>query len=351
MFRPSNRRRRRRTRAFIVAFILAVVGLMVLNDTVFAIADPDTPPNIDKITAYDGVLDAGDLLVVVEYDLKYASLPDEPINEAYLGRFFTGTTEVNSTEPYAFNDNGYGRGVFSMYWTAAQKATASIEFDNTNSEDYQIKFEGKVGVFPGDAPTTTATNILWQDVTNTVDLLHAQIKNLARSLEFDAKWAANSQDLISSTGGVDLLTAAGEEYFANAIPHLQAMTPSLFSSGVRAANFTEEDFGSSYSDEIGTFWDGTWVDDTFTTLATTLRVGKGLLKALFALFCIVIIVWFVSKLLANTDMGQQFGILTIALTLPMFAAVDMIPLEMAILVAFLAIIGLMWTFMLRRAGA
>ena len=349
MFRPSNRRRRRRTRAFIVAFILAVVGLMVLTDTVFAIADPDRPPTIDKITAYDGVLDAGDLLVVVEYDLKYASLPDEPINEAYLGRFFTGTTELNSTEPYAFNDKGYGRGVFSMYWTAAQKATASIEFDNTNSEDYQIKFEGKVGVFPGDVPTTTATNILWQDPT-TKGLLHTQIKDLARSLEFDVKWAANSQDLISSTGGVDLLTAAGEEYFANAIPHLQAMVPSLFSSGVRAANFTEEAFGSSYSDELDTFWDDNWIDTTFTTLATTLRVGKGLLWALFALYWIVIIVWFTSKLLGNTDVAQQFGILTIAVTMPMFAAVGMIPLEMAILVAFLAIIGLMWTFMLRRAG-
>ena len=334
-----------------IAFVLACAMYAMVANDVFAIADPDTPPDIKKITAYDSVLDAGDLLVVVEYDLVYASLPDEPINEAYLGRFFRGTVELNSTEPYPFNDKGYGRGLFSMYWTAAQKATASIEFDNSNSEDYQIRLEGKVGVFPGDVPTTTATNIIWQDATDTKDLLHAQIKALAISLEFDVDWAANSQDLISSSGGVDLLTSAGDEYFANAIPHLQSMVPSLFSSGVTGADFTEEEFGTSYSDELDGFWDGNWIDTKFATLATTLRVSTGLLKTLFALFWIVIIVWFTSKLLDNTDMGRQFGVMTIAVTLPMFAAVGLMPLEMVIMVASLAIIALFWTFLGRRAGA
>ncbi len=352
MFRPLGKSRRRRTWAFFIAFSIVYALLAVLaSKDVFAIENPDSPPTIKDITAYQSVLDAGDLLVVVEYDLEYASLPDEPINEAYLGRFFRGNDELNSVEPFAFNDKGYGRGVFSLYWTAVQVTTSSIEFDNPNGEDYQVRFQGKVGVFPGDVPTTTATNIIWQDVTDTKDLLHAQVTSIARSFEFDSAWAANDQDLISSTAGVDLLTAAGEEYFANAIPHLQAMVPTLFSSGVSAAGFTEEPSATSYSAELDTFWDGRWLDTIFEDLAATLRVSKGILKTMFALFWMVIIVWFTSKLLGNTDMGRQYGILTIAVTLTMFTAVNFIDLALTITVASLAVIALFWTFMGRRAGA
>lgn len=345
-----NNRSRRRTRKLLLAFAIFMVLFSVWLNVVHAITDPDSPPTIQEIKAYDSVLDDGDLLVVVEYDLEYASIPSEPINDTYLGRFFRGIDELNSTDPYPFNDKGYGRGLFSMYFTAAQKIAASIEFDNTNSEDYRVRFEGKVGVFPGGVPTTTVTNILWQDKTDTKDLLHSQIKKLALSLEFDSGWSANSQDLISSTGGVDLLTDAGEEYFANAIPHLHSMVPSLFSSGVSGANFTEESFETSYSDELDSFWDGNWVDTKFETLATTFKAPKSLLTSLFALFWIVMIVWFTSKMLDDTDHGQQFGVLTIAITLPMFAAVGWIPLQAVIMVSFLAIVALMWTFMLRRAG-
>ena len=351
MSRSQIKSRRRRNRLLIFGIVLAVMAVFALRSTVFAIDDPDTPPDIKSINAYTGVLDPNDLLIVVEYDLFYSVLPTETITEAYLGRFFVDSLEQNSVDPFAFNDKGYGRGLFSMYFTEAQKDAASIEFDNPNSEAYQVRFQGKVGVFPGDPPTTVATGIVWNDATDTTALLHNQIKLLARSLEFDVAWAANGFDLISSSGGVDLLTASGDEYFSNAIPHLQSMIPTIFSSGVAPGNFTEEVQGTSYADELGTFWDGNWIDEIFETEAARFQVPKSVLTSTFAFFWMALIVWFTAKLLDNTATAQQFGVLTTAVTLPMFAAVDWIPLELAIVTGFMCMLALMWTFIGRRAGA
>ena len=151
---------------FCVKLILAWILFMVLSETVFAISNPTSITIVD-VRAYDAVLEADDLLVVVEYDLAYTVFPAEIISDAYLGRFLNGTTELTSVEPYAFNDKGYGAGIFSFYWSPAQKETASIEFNNPNVEPYTVVLQGKPGVFPGTAPSITSPTIHWQDASNT----------------------------------------------------------------------------------------------------------------------------------------------------------------------------------------
>ena len=358
--RPDPQRHRRNLRGYDFLETLALLWAMVVlwnPGNVFAIADP-TSISIEDTRAYDSVLEPGDLLVIVEYNVVYASTPADLISDAYIGRFRRGTADLNATEPFAFNDNGYGRGIFSLYWTEAQKTAGSIEFGDTNNESYTVTLPGKTGVFPGGVPPTTPSTILWQDATDTRALLEAHITDLARKLEADAGWAdsADFDDLIESPAGINQLTSggvgSGEEYFANAIPQSRSMVPDLYTSGITSPDFTEEIHGTSYADDLDKFWDGdgNWVDAKWQTLADRYKVPKSTITSLVAVLIMMVIVWFTAKLLDGTDRGWQFGVMTVALTLPMFAAVGWVPMEVTMIVATMAVLGVTWTLWGRRAG-
>jgi len=337
-----------------LAFVLVLVGLWawITATIVYAIANPDTIA-IEDVRAYSTVLTDDDLLVVVEYNLAYASLPTEVITDAYIGRFKRGTEELNQTEPFAFNDKGYGRGIFSLYWTPAEVTASSIEFSNPNSESYTVSLEGKIGVFPGSVPSVETSTINWQDVTITKTLLFAQIAFLAKKFENDPGWNDDPAfaDLIENPGGEGQLTTTGENYFAGAIEHLSSMIPSLFTSGQAAPDFVETAFTSSYEDDLNSFWDGNWVDTRFQLLADRFEVPKRSITTVFALFWMLLIAWFVSaRLLSGVNDSQAFGLATVALTLPMFTAVNWVPLPIAMTVAFICLLGIGWTLWLRRAG-
>jgi hypothetical protein len=351
----SNRPRRgpnKRALAVFAGFILAFALIFAWTEDVFAIDNPDTI-NIDAVRAYGGVLQPGDLLIVVEYTLSYASLPDEIISDAYLARFLRGTTPLNQVEPFAFNDKGYGVGILSMYWTAAQKNTDSIEFDDTNSEGYQINLQGKPGVFSGSAPTTTTGTIIWTDITDTKLLLFNDVRSFALRLGNIPEWNNNDDFdvLVNQPGGTAQLNTAGEDYFSNAIPQLQSMIPLIFSSGVSSPSFVDDTLDTAFKDDLDKFWDGNWVDTRFQNLADRYRAPKHTITTLFALFFMGLIAWYVAtQLLDGDDTSWSFGMLTLAVTLPMATAVNWIPLDLAIVVAFVALLGLAWALLARRAG-
>ncbi len=336
-----------------IGVIVAWISFMVVYETAFGISNPDSI-TIEGVKAYDSVLEADDLLMVVEYNLPYAVTPDEIISDAYLGRFLNGTTELTSVEPFAFNDKGYGRGIFSFYFSAAQKATASIEFDNPNSENYLVTLQGKPGVFPGTAPSITSPTIDWQSGLLSQIKLHFHIRNLAYKFENDPGWNDDPDfdDLIQSPGGVEQLTGSGEEYFSNAIPQLQSMIPGIFSSGTSAPDFSQSPDNQDYADDLDTFWDGNWVGTHFDTLATTYDAPRGVITALIATLFIGLIAFFSANLLGQNAEAAGFGMMTMAVTLPMFTAINMVPLNFTIVTAFvLGVLGIGWVIFLRRAGA
>jgi hypothetical protein len=335
-----------------VLIIFAVILLgAITGGRVFAIADPTTI-SIEDVRAYDGVLTAGDLLLVVEYNIVYASTPDETISEAYLGRFKRAGTEYASVEPYAYNDKGYGAGVFSLYWTEAQKDADSIEFENPNGETYSLIFQGKIGVFPGTAPSTTTSTIDWRPTSDTQTELFNHIQALANTLQNDSGWSDNIP-LISTTADIIQLSAKGEDYFTNAIPSLGSMVPAIFSSGLSSPDDTPSVHKKGFENEVNTFWDtdGSWVDERFDNLAETFRMPKAVITAILSLFIIGGVVWASARLMGESDRGWEFGLLTMAVTLPLLTAVNWMPMGVTMTVALFALLGIGWTLFLRRAGA
>jgi hypothetical protein len=328
-----------------------VLGLFLTYSTVRAIEDPTTI-SIEDVRAYDGVLTSGDLLMVVEYNLVYGSTPTETIDQAFLGRFTRDGTEYASVEPYAYNDRGYGRGAFSLYWTQTQKEDDSIEFSNPNGETYNIIFQGKVGVFPGSAPSTTTATIDWRDTVNTQSELFTHIQTLANRFQNDAGWT-NNTPLISTSSDIIQLTAKGEDYFTNAIPALGPMVPSLFSSAVSSPDDTPNIHSRDFEGRVNTFWDteGSWVDTRFDNLAEKFRMPKSVITSILSLFIISGVIWGSAKLMDQSDRGWEFGILTIAVTLPILTAVNWMPMGVTMSVALFALLGIGWTLFLRRAGS
>lgn len=346
--------KKRRFRSLFLAAALGLAAAVVLAvawaGVVYAIAEP-TSITIEDIRAYDGVLTEGDLLLVVEYDLVYGSIPTETIDQAFLGRFKRDGTEYSSVEPYAYNEKGYGLGVFSLYWTKEQKETDSIEFENPDAEAYTVTLQGKLGVFPGASPSTTSGTIDWQDSANSKDLLFAQIQYLANRFQNDAGWSDNIP-LISTSAGEIKLSAKGEDYFANTIPQLAAMVPAIFSTGRSVPDVTTTEHSREFEARVKTFWDtdGNWVDTRFANLADTFRVPKSAITSILAFFIIGGVAWGCARLMGNSDRGWEFGLLTMGVTLPLMTAVNWMPMAVTMTVALFAILGLAWTLFLRRAG-
>ncbi len=345
----------KRSKLFLFIAVVVAAFLWAASFTsVFAIADPDSIA-IEDVRAYDSVLESGDLLIIVEYNLPYTALPDEIIFDAYLGRFLLDTTELKSVEPFAFNDKGYGRGIFSLYWTKVQKEADSIEFDNPNAEAYKLILQGKVGVFTGSVPTITSNSISWTDTARTATLLFQEIERIARKFENDTGWNddADFADLIENPGGTVQLTStgigSGEEYFSNAVPQLGAMIPSIFSSSQTSPDVSERPDSRSFADEKDQFWNGNWIDEKFDFLALQHQAPKRTFTAMFAVIFMGLIAFFCANLLGQNALAVPFGMLTMAFTFPMFGAINFFPLNFVLATSFvMGVLGLGWVFFLRK---
>ncbi len=335
---PGKRRGAGRATAVFLAIFAAV---MLPAQPVFAIADPDSLV-INTAWAYDGVLETSDLLLIVDYNVDYSSLPTETIAEAFFARFLVEGSQVNSVEPVPFNDRGWGRGIFSFYWPAADRTSDSIEYENTNSESYEIVVQGKPSLF-SDPPKIVATGIAWRDNTNTEASLRADIEALAEALENDAAWVTNSVDLLTRLAGEVALATSGEDYFGRAIPNLAGMIPDMFSTSRQSVEFLERDHGSSTQDGLDGFWAGSPVDTFYDSAAADLRIDKSVLTSLTAFAAMAAIAFAVGAKSNN----QQWGLITMPFTLGIFMAWTWIPMVVGGLAVFVSVLLLAYSYILR----
>jgi len=216
----------------LLCVLIAVVLAVVPATPVFAIADPDDPPEVPAVFVFEGLLEAGDVGVFIEYFVDYtiAGTPTEPITDSFLAVFVDtdGTTQLRTTAPFAFDDNGYGRGIAWIFFTAAE-ATA-FGLTSASIADYRIWFTGNPGLtwVPGPDPPKTITTI---DVWNTTGDMNNQlaIRVLTEAQVLEGPWAP--LDLVEVTSIGSRLTSTGEAYFEDAIPNLRNLAPGVFTAG------------------------------------------------------------------------------------------------------------------------
>ncbi len=332
-------------KAALASCICLALGLaMVPGQANAQIADPDSL-TFESVNAFDGVINTGDLLILVRYRIDFAVLPNLAVSDAFVGRFFASSVEVNASEILAFQDLGYGTGIFSFYFTEAEKTAASIEFNNPNSELYEVVVQGKPSAFT-DPPTVTTATITFRSTTNTRQQLITIVKALATTLQTDAAWVANNILLLDFVAGQEVLTGDGESYFAQSVPNLQVMIPALFGSSTTAPPVNERNFGFSERDRLGNFFTGTSIDTAFESAADTFEVDKILITSIVGL---ILVGFFV--VLANGLTGSpEFGLFSLAFTYPLAATIGLGSLVAVTVVASIGVLGIGFVLFLRRAA-
>jgi len=204
--------------------IIAILATPLLAIPVYAIADPDTEPQVSAVYVYE--FSDGSVGVLIDYYLDYASLPSETATEAYLAVFVDtdGTTQLKSVAPYTFVDSGYHRGLVWIPFTSTEADTYGL--DSASIADYRIWLTGNPTVasgWAGDPPKKITTIDQWvtTDVSETLAsrvLYYADVLELAWSL-----------DMVESTADGSKLSSVGESYFTNVISGLRTLAPDAFS--------------------------------------------------------------------------------------------------------------------------
>jgi len=206
-----------------IALLLILVAMLALPLTpAYAIADPDTSPQVSAVYVYEFSDDS--VGVLIDYYLDYAVLPSETVTEAYLAVFVDtdGSTQLKSVAPYTFVDSGYGRGLAWIPFTPAEAGAYGL--DSASIADYRIWLTGNPTLaWAGDPPKTVTTIDQWvtTDVSATLVsriLYYADVLELAWSL-----------DMVENTADGNKLTSVGESYFTNVISGLRTLAPAAFS--------------------------------------------------------------------------------------------------------------------------
>lgn len=255
--------------------LLALLLLLLLLPFALGIAAPNSGPYITRVDAYRHYLESDDLLVVVRYNVPYATPPTETITQAYIGRLMSGSTELVSTSPYSYYNEGYGYGAYSMYLDAASAAGL---WDT--SLTVELRGSPTLSWTPS-IPSAVTSSINWRataGATATQALMYSHL--IAYAEELSDYW---SIALTSSTATGTVLSTYGETYFTNIIADLRTAVPALFSAGVTVPAYEDVEWQKAQSEAIKGTWPFDWggmseyfglpsSDEIFRTLAAFIVV-------------------------------------------------------------------------------
>lgn len=211
------------------AALIFVAMLALLPASAAAvIPQPDSDPQILTHDVYRNLLEPGDFLVVVEYNIPYASPPTTSAGDTYILRMMSvdGLTQLGSNIPYPYNDFGYNYGVTSIYFTAAQVTSLGLTWEAA----YILRLEGNPLQFAAAPPLAIYALAAGDyDPSTTADGSRAALatKVIAIAEVLQAQWAIT---LLTSGPSAPVLNSTGAQYFGLAIRSLVNMAPQAFSS-------------------------------------------------------------------------------------------------------------------------
>jgi len=216
-----------------------MVPLFIPTPVHAAIAQPDVSFQINQVDVYRHALELNDQLYLVDFTVDYAVNPTEgDLTELFIGRLLNGAAELRARAPYAFEDDGYARGIFTIYFSAPDVVDLGMTWDPAVSYTIRLEENPSLDWTGGPDHRETSGFFLWYDggtVAATQTRLLSRFRALATLLE--NAWI---RDLIETVAGELKLTADGEEYFENTIADVRTMTPELFVAILTAAIFEED---------------------------------------------------------------------------------------------------------------
>tara|TARA_Y100000310_G_scaffold333740_1_gene411901 strand:- start:1452 stop:2468 length:1017 start_codon:yes stop_codon:yes gene_type:complete len=267
----------------VMVFFAAIPSQSVLANQ----ADPDSTPTLVQANVYRNLIDPGDQLYVFYANIPYGVLPDALVTEAFIWRLLDtdNTTVLGQTVGYAYNDDGYGYNVFSMYFSASNAPTWD--------QPYIIRLSGNPSIF--DTPPTYDFVLNSGDFSAITDNPGAQselgLRILDIASDLQLRWALDeTTTLIFSQETGTVLSKRGERFFRGAIFGFQAMAPSVFQVASSTITAFDRTWTTGYADNITGQYTGTFVATAQTAGSDFFGTGYDLLSIIMVLVIVTAIV-------------------------------------------------------------
>lgn len=283
---------------FLLGMLLA--SLFVSATPVLATADPDSVQFI-SVHANRHLYETGDYMLMIHYAINYGALPDDPVDETFIFRLMDtdGSTELGANIAYPFADDGYGQGIVTLYWPAAEAPA----WDGL----YIVRASGNPSAFAN--PPVYNYTMVPSDYCSETDQ-EGQQENMATwlldvAMALEVAWDASLLDL-TDTGVV--LSTTGESYFRYAVPGLQVLAPELFYVQVSQPDWGEQSWGTNQSANYTSRYEGTWVGDAIDDAASLFSIEPVMISGTFILGACVAFIILSAKRFQTTLPGFIAGI-------------------------------------------
>ena len=323
-----------------------LLALMIPITSAYAIAQPDNSDLITGVSAFTNTLEKGDLLVLTEYDIQYATIPtDFMADEAFFVQLLDGTDVIAMNRPYPFNQSGFNQGVASVYLSAAETLEKGLTDSNGDWASWgPTTFTSRIignpvvwSTIPADTQSLASTAFSADQLANTNEVeLANKVMDIARDLE--AAWA-----VIMISSDPDVLSDTGAQYFPLAIPELFRMVAGIQLISSLSATFPTPvplpgQFATNSQDRYA---DTPWIQGGFDSLAQDTGLGSIALRAIFMLIIFTVVVGF-----AAYHMGSLGGLLgfvgVFVIGMPLFVSQGFLPWAASILLAVIVtLLGVM----------
>jgi len=208
--------------------VALVVTMTLLAGVVYAIGNPDEV-SIQEAYVFSSVIEAGDQLFYVRYNVNYTTDPDEDAGDTWQVALYNATT-MNLVASIPLNY--YQNNVISIYLNS--------DLAVVSGAPHVIRVMGMPSVFGSlieDVNMDTYTFSPGDYIDG--DLIGSYMVTEAGVLE-------DLTGLTLLTEG-DKLNDTGATLFLTGIPGLNSMDPSIFQTTVRCTNFDYTDYNETYS--------------------------------------------------------------------------------------------------------
>jgi hypothetical protein len=245
----------------LVTILCAVAAILVMASPAFATALPDSTPAAE-FYVYRNLLETGDWLGLIYQNIPYATTPPgETVWQDFMWRMIDtdNITEIATAVPYAFNDNGFGYNVTSIYLNADNVTSANITWNTS----YNMRLSGNPIAFT--SPPEYNFNLSAADYSTLTAPHDVQAELAARILliasNLDIQWGLGaSYSLLNETETGTVLSIYGEAFFRGAIYGLQGLCPQIFAYVINDLDITPRTWSTSYVTTLQNQYAGTWVD-------------------------------------------------------------------------------------------
>jgi hypothetical protein len=300
----------------ILLVVIVTVGFSAFGASpCYATALPDSTPTIEDVNVYRNLLETGDWLILIYHNIPYATPPSEPVWQTFIWRLYAtdNVTEIGAVLPYAFNDNGYGYNLSSMYFTAAEVTAANMTWGSA----LNLRLSGNPVAFT--TPPQYNFNLVSGDYSTLTVTADVQSELAARILaiadDLNVKWSlATAYSLIQEGETGTALSMYGEAFFRGAIYGLQGLCPSVFAYVVSDMDLTPRTWTTTYITTLKNQYVGTWVDTAKNGLDALFGTSYSLSWLMLSLIAAIVVLIFDVMVAGDAWLGVMDASVVLILT-------------------------------------